>query len=231
AGVAAAADPPADPARAADPLGAMLADAKAAYGKLRDYTATFTRQERVGGVLGAEQVAELKVRVSPYSVRVRFARPEAAAGVEGVYVAGSRTGKAKVRAKGAAGFTSAAADDPKPLGGRHPLPDIGVGPVIDRLAGIAARERTLGNPVEVFTSEFTFAGKATTRYEVFCRRPHAHRYAHRVLVYVDNQTKLPVRFEAYDTPKSGQAVGELLEAHSYTDLKANVGLGDAAFGE
>lgn len=233
AGGAVAADPPAqpaDPAKEADPLGAMLAEAKAAYAKLRDYTCTYTRQERVGGVLGAEQVAELKVRVKPAGVAVRWARPDAVAGQEAVYTA-NKPGKVKVRAKAGGSFQTLNVDDPKALdGSRHPVTEVGVGPTIDRLAAIAAREKGLNNPVEVFPSPYTFAGRPVTRYEVFTRRPHAHRYAHRVLVYVDHGTKLPVRFEAYDAPKAGRTEGDLREAYSYTDLKANVGLGDSAFG-
>jgi hypothetical protein len=235
---ATAADPPApgkpadpDPVRAADPLGAMLADAKAAYAKLRDYTCTYTRQERTGGALGAEQVAELKVRVKPYSVAVRFARPEAVAGQEGIYLA-ARPGKVRVREKAGGPYQLLSIDDPKALAvTRLPLPEVGVGPAIDRVAAVVGREKAAGNPLEVFTAGYTFAGRPVTRYEVFARRPHAHRYAYRVLVFVDHETGLPVRVEAHDAPKPGQTAGDLLEAYSYTDLKPNVGLGDAAFGE
>ncbi len=50
-----------------------------------------------------------------------------------------------------------------------------------------------------------------------------------MLVYVDKETKLPVRYEAYDQPKNGAAVGELFEAYSFTDLKFNTGLGENSF--
>ena len=50
-----------------------------------------------------------------------------------------------------------------------------------------------------------------------------------MLVYVDKETKLPVRFEAYDQPKSGAAAGDLLEAYSFSDLKLNAGLGENTF--
>lgn len=227
------ASPAPDPARTADPLGAMLSEAKAAYSRVRDYTCVFTRQERVGGVLGAEQVAELKVRAKPYSLRVRFARPDAVAGLEECYVAGARTGKMKYRpagAKGVNGFQLVSLDDPKVLAGtRHPLTEIGIGATIDLLANVANREKALGNPLEVYPAAFQFAGRNVTRYEVLARRPHTFRYAHRMLVFVDRETKLPVRFEAYDAPKPGTTAGDLLEAYSYTDVKLNAGLGDSAF--
>lgn len=240
AAVGAAAQPPAptptkttDPVRTADPLGAMLTSARTAYAGVRDYSCTFTRQERVDGALGAEQVGELKVRVNPYSVAVRFARPEAVAGLSASFVTGKRAEQVKVRPAGAKGLGAAllvALDDPKGLpAGRHTVTGYGIGAVLDRLATVAAREKTLNNPVEVYPTAYQFAGKPVTRYEVLTRRPHAHRYAYKMLVFVDDQTKLPVRWEAHDAPRPGTTSGDLLEAHSYTDVKLNVGVGDAAF--
>ncbi|MFO0797581.1 MAG: DUF1571 domain-containing protein [Gemmataceae bacterium] len=237
----AAAQPPApapgvkaaDPLRAADPLGAMVAEAKSAHAALRDYACTFTRQERVNGNLGAEQVAELKYRASPYSVSVRFARPAEVAGASATFATGKRLEQVKVRPAGAKGvdrFLLVGQDDPKAkLDGLHPVTGYGVGAVIDRVAKVAATEKAMNNTLEVHPGEFQFAGKTVTRYEILARRPHANRYAYRMLVYVDPQTKLPVRWEAYDAPRPGTTVGELVEMHSYTDLRANVGLGDTAF--
>jgi hypothetical protein len=223
-----------DPIRTADPLGAMLADARAAYATVRDYVCVFTRQERINGTLSAEQVAEMKVRTQPYSVYVRFGQPAGVAGLEAVYAANRRNGKIRYKPAGRAGvngFQTVSAEDPKMLAdNRHPVSELGIGKVIDRLTAVAAREKSLNNPVEAFPSDFAFADRPVTRYEVFTRRPHAHRYAYRYLVYVDKETKLPVRFEAYDQPKPGASPdGDLLEAYSYTDVKVNVGLGDSAF--
>jgi hypothetical protein len=223
----------ADPLRAADPLGAMLAEAKSAHAALRDYVCVLTRQERVNGVVGPEQVAELRYRANPQSVSVRFGRPEAMSGASASHISGKRLDQAKVRpagAKGADRFLLVGLDDPKAtLDGRHPVTGYGVGAVLERVAKAVATERGLNNPVEVYPSEFQFAGRAVTRYEVLTRRPHAHRYAHQMLVFVDNQTKLPVRWEAREAPKPGVPTGELIEAHSYTDLRPTVGLGDSAF--
>lgn len=223
----------ADPLRVADPLGAMIAEAKSAHGTMRDYACTFTRQERVNGAVGAEQVAELKYRASPYSVSVRFARPAEVAGASATFATGKRLEQVKVRPVGAKGldrFVLVGADDAQAkLGGLHSVTGYGVGAVIDRVAKVVATEKSMNNALEVHSDEFQFAGKAVTRYEILARRPHANRYAQRMLVFVDAQTKLPVRWEAYDAPRPGATTGELIEAHSYTDLRANVGLGDAAF--
>ena len=234
----AAAQPAADPAdapdpvRAVDPLGAMLSEAKTAYGGLRDYTCVFTRQERANGVLSAEQVAEMKVRVKPYSVAVRYARPEAIAGMEASYSAASASGKARFRPGVGKNLMLVSLDDPKVQADAHrPLNELGIGPALDRLGAAVAREKALRNPVEVYAADFQFAGRNVTRYEVYTRRPHTHRAAYRTVMYVDKETKLPLRFEAHDAPKPGATAGDLLEAHSYTGVKTNVGLGDSAFGE
>lgn len=223
----------AEPAKPADPLAAMLADARAAHGKIRDYVGTFTRQERVGGTLSAEQVGEIKCRVSPVGVYVRFARPEAVAGMEVAYSEAKKDGKVRFRPAGVAGrqgFQKLDTDDAKFLAAnRHPVTSWGVGPIIELIATSTAREKTLNNPVEVYTADYQFAKRDVTKYEILTRRPHAFRYASRVVVYVDKETKLPVRFEAYDDPKAGNTAGELLEAYSFTDLKFNSGLGEGTF--
>lgn len=223
----------AEAARPADPLGTMLADARAAHGKLRDYVGTYTRQERIGGALGAEQVAEIKVRLNPVGVYVRFVRPDAISGMEVAYSASKKDGKVRYRPAGVAGrkgFLALPTDDAKFLADhRHPVTDWGVGPIIELIATSTAREKTLNNPVEVQTADYQFASRNVTKYEILTRRPHAFRYASRMVVYVDKETKLPVRFEAYDDPKPTVPAGELLEAYSFTDLKFNNGLGENSF--
>jgi hypothetical protein len=222
----------AEPAKT-DPLGTMLAEARAAHAKTRDYSGTYTRQERINGTLGAEQVGEMKVRVSPVGVYVRFARPESAAGMEVAYSAAKSDGKVRYRPSGIAGrkgFLKLDVNDSKFLAdNRHPVTEWGMGPIIERIASTTAREKTLSNPVEVYTADYQFAGRNVTKYEILTRRPHALRYAARMVVFVDAETKLPVRFEAYDDPKAGAAAGDLLEAYSFTDLKFNTGVGENAF--
>jgi hypothetical protein len=216
-----------------DSLLTMIGDARAALGKVRDYTCTFTRQELRNGQLSAEQVAEMKVRTNPGGVYVRFAKPENIAGMEVAYSAARKNFKMRYRAAGIAGakgFKTLDLDDTKFLSeNRHPVTDWTMTAIIDRVSAAAAREKTLNNPVEVYTGDYQFAGCNVTRYEIFTRRPHAFRYAHRMLIYVDKKTKLPLRYEAYDQPKSGAVVGDLFEAYSFSDVKLNVGVGENSF--
>jgi hypothetical protein len=222
----------ADPARLADPLSAMINDARAAHAKTRDYSGTFTRQLRVNGALSAEQVADMKFRVNPAGVHVRFARPDSIAGMEVVYSA-AKKGKAGYRPAGATGrkgLLKVDIDDSKFLAEhRHPANEWGMGPIIELIASSTAREKALNNPVEVFTADYQFDKRNVTKYEIYTRRAHAGRYAAKMVVYIDKETRLPVRFEAYGDAKPGAATGELLEAYSFTNLKFNTGIGENAF--
>jgi hypothetical protein len=223
----------ADSPRQTDPLGTMLGEARSALGKLRDYSGTFTRQERLKGTLSAEQVGEMKMRINPVGVYVRFAIPDAASGMEVAYSGAKRDGKMRYRPAGVMGrkgFQKLELDDVKFLTeNRHPVNEWGIGPVIERIATATAREKVLNNPVEVYTADYQFANRNVTRYEILMRRPHALRYAERMVVFTDKETKLPLRFEAYDEPRNGAAIGELIEAYSFTDLKFNQGIGENTF--
>lgn len=220
----------AEPVVNRDPLAMLLTEGRAAHDRMRDYSCTFTRQERIKGVLSSEQVAEMKVRVQPFCISLRFASPVAMAGQEVSYYPRSDL-KMKYRPTATSKVMLLPTDDSKYLAAnRHPVTKMGIGSVLDTLSGVVARERTLNNPVDVAKSDYNFAGKPVTRYEIFTRRPHAQRAFYRAVVFVDKETKLLVRYEAYDQPKPGGSLtGELMEAYSFTDLRANTGLGESAF--
>jgi hypothetical protein len=229
--------------RGAEGLSAMLREATTAHAQLRDYTCTFTRQERRHGVLGPEEVARMQVRVQPLGVRVRFTHPSAIKGMELAYSAQTRPGKIRLRPAGPAGlhgFRLLEADDPTFLTNhRYPLPEWTIAALLQRLTATVERERNLRNPIEVFTADDRYAQQEVTRYELLLRRPHAFRTAARIVLLVDKKSKLPLRYEAYasiptaDPTASGvsPARSDVLEMYSYTDLQFNTGLSEKVFAE
>jgi Protein of unknown function (DUF1571) len=223
----------ADISRQNDSLGTMIGEARTAHAKLRDYTGTYTRQERLKGILSAEQVGEMKMRVSPVGIYVRFASPTTVSGMEVAYSATKHDGKVRYRKPGVAGRSGLfrlEVDDAKFMAdNRHPVTEWGMGPVIELIATATGREKILNNPIEVFSGDYQFANRNVTKYEILTRRPHALRYAAKMVVFIDKETKLPLRFEAYDEPTVGELAGELMEVYSFTDLKFNTGLGENTF--
>ena len=137
----------------------------------------------------------MKMRASPVGVYVKFARPDAIAGMEVAYSAAKKDGKVRYRAAGAAGrkgFQKFDVDDAKFLADhRHPVTQWGMGPIVELIATATAREKTLNNPVEVFTADYQFANRNVTKYEIFTKRQHAFRYAAKMVVFIDKETKLP----------------------------------------
>lgn len=225
---------PATPVNAAEAFPQALAEARTACGKARDYTCHLVRQERVGGRLLPEQVCELRVRAQPYSVSVRVIRSKDVAGEETSYVASKSDVKVRFRAAGADGikfgFRTLRADDAKVLAHtRHTAADTGLLAVLDRIEKAVGIEKRLNNGVQVVAREYVFAGRPVTRFDIFADHPHPRRYAYRCVLYIDKETKLPVRFEAYDQPRGGAPEGELLEVQSFVGVRMNVGLGSSAF--
>ncbi|MBN9122730.1 MAG: DUF1571 domain-containing protein, partial [Planctomycetes bacterium] len=147
-GVVIAQPPKTEPARApeapritGESLSTMLADARTALGKVRDYTCTFTRQEMRNGTLSGEQVAEMKVRSAPAGVYVRFARPEKAAGMEIAYTGTRKDQKMRYRSAGVdgnKGFRTVDLDDAKFLAeNRHPVTEWTMAAIVVRVAAVA----------------------------------------------------------------------------------------------
>ena len=208
---------------------AMLVNAKTSYGKVHDYSCHYIKQERVKGKLTPEVIYELHVRTTPFAAYTKAVQPKDAAGLESVFAAGKfATNQVRVKPNGGA-FMTVPVDDSRAMSGRHTADQVGIGSLLTTLEKMLATERKLNNPMTVGINDFTYAGKTVARYEVVCDKPHAHRYSHRTVIYVDKETKLPIRFEAYDEPRGGIAGGDLLESYSFVNLKLNVGHSAAVF--
>ena len=207
----------------------MLIESKAAYANTRDYVGHIIRQERINGTLQAEQTGEIRVRTSPFAIDVKMVAPKTASGWETAYMAGRKTEFLRYRPNGVSAMQSLKLDDPKALANtRHSIQDTGLGAILARAERMVEVEKKLRNPVQIVAAEYKFENMPCMRYEIYCEKPHPKRYAHRAVLYVDKETKLPVRWEAYDSPKS-EPSGELLESVSFVNLKFNVGLGDSTF--
>jgi hypothetical protein len=131
----------------------------------------------------------------------------------------------------AVGLISVDLHDPRAMeNSRHTIAEVGIGNLIDRLCKDWELERSL-NQTQVRIAEYEFAKHRCTRVETIHPDNRGGQfYAYRSVVYFDKETRLPIRFEAYDWPRQGRAPeGELMECYSYVNLRFNVGLGDELF--
>jgi hypothetical protein len=216
-------------------VGQLLAEAKASFANVRDYTATVVRQERIGGQLQPEAYINVRIRQEPFSVCMKWTSPKSIAGQEAIYIAGKNNNE--IRAKGAgflavAGYVSLPTNDRRVMkNSRHAITESGIGNIIDVISRTYEIERQLPpNHVHVTFADYAFQQRPCTRMELTHPVFNPQLYCYRCVVYFDKALKLPVRVEVYDWPKPNcNPKGELLECYSYMNLKFNLGLTDAAF--
>jgi hypothetical protein len=226
--------PPAQPAaQTLDDALRLLNEGAKTYQNVRDYTCTLIKQERVKGVLQPENVIQMKFRNQPFSVYMKWFGPQKFSGQEVAYVHGRNNNMMRVRSTGILGkigFVSIAPNDPRATEhSRHVVTEAGIGNLIHRCQTSWVQERTL-NRTKVDIGEYEFNKARCYRIEVAMTQHVPQAYAYRTVLFLDKQTHLPVRAEAYDWPRQGgPPQGELLEVFSYVDMRFNVGLGEQDF--
>ncbi|MCS7047438.1 MAG: DUF1571 domain-containing protein [Gemmataceae bacterium] len=213
---------------------AWLQEAKRNYGAVQDYTCTMISRENIRGRLKDENVVQMKFRVTPFSVYLRWLSPPEVRNQEVVYVHGRNNNQMRVHAKGlikgAVGFVSIDVNDPRVLEhSRHTILEAGIGNLIDQTLAHFLLERQI-NRTEVRIAEYDYDKRRCLRIENTRSERHPRFYAYRSVIYLDKESKLPIRNENYDWPRpGGPAGGELLESFSYVNLQFNVGLTDRDF--
>lgn len=228
-----AADPgarPTDPTKpeptappAADPK-ALLYAMEDAYSKVRDYTVTLVRRERVKGKLLPQETMQVKFR-KPYSTYIRWTG-SVYKGREALYVRGKHGNKLRAHQ---GSFPDVTVDlDPRGSlamkGNRHPITEGSLGDLIGLLTRDLKRAESRpqdgaiikdlgesdqrGDRVRCFDAVFTVADGY---------------YAPHVKICMFTATALPSRVQVWDARE------QLLEDYEYRDLKTNVGLRDLDF--
>jgi hypothetical protein len=208
-----------------DPLPELLGAARDAYGEVTDYTCTFVKQERVRGRLLDPQTIAMSVRARPFSVHLKFLGPESVAGQEACYAEGRHEGRMRVKPAGwksALGFVTLDLDDPRAMNqNRHTLAEAGIGSLIDKIARNYGAAVEAGQRPALELTDCCLGPNLCTRVEIL---PTTESDSDQTsVVYFDQRTNLPVRFEAYD------ASGDLLEEYTYLDLSLNPGVSDCTF--
>ena len=237
AGQAPAAQAPAAGAAKVAPLDQAIAwmqEAKRNYGAVKDYTCTMISRENIKGKLKEESVVQMKFRVQPFSVYMRWIAPSESRGQEVAFVAGRNNNMMRVHSKGllkgAIGFVSIDPADPRVMEhSRHTIHEAGMGRLIDATLAYWENDKKIGR-TETRIAEYDYDNRRCVRIENIRPERRPEYYAHRSVLYLDKASKLPIRNENYSWPQAGgAATGELMEVYSYIDLRFNVGLTDRDF--
>lgn len=213
---------------------ALLDEARRQFKDVRDYECELIKRERVNGKLMPESAMIMKVHTRPLSIYLHIDTPKDDEGMEVCYVAGRNDGMMRVHPNGATGvlgFWSIDLNDKRALEkNRHHINEAGLGNLLESTARYWDMERRL-NKTQVQITEGKIRGRTCTRIEtIHPDRDAGSFYAYRCVLWLDNETHLPVGAEAYDWPRRGGSPdGELLEFYRFLDLRCNVGLPDKTF--
>jgi hypothetical protein len=210
----------------------MIEDCEARHETVRDYICTFSKRERIDGRLTPLHVMHMKVRTRPQSIYLKFRQP--AAGREAIYIAGRNDGKVLAHDVGL-GRLIAGTLSLDPTGSRamedcrHPITEAGIGPLLDTVESRWSAELDPAESRVAFRDGQLVGPRPCTLIETTHPRPRPEFLFYQVRLFIDRDLGLPIRFEAYDWPANPQASPELVEEYTYSDLKLNIGLGDADF--
>lgn len=216
---------------------------------IQDYTCVLVKQERIKGELMEAEYIYTKVRnekrdaqgriTVPLSVYMFFLKPSHTNGREVLFVKGHNNNKLlahespnKLTSK--FGSIWLAPDSMMAMKGNlYPITDVGIENLIVKLIEKGERDRQRGE-VEVTFREGVMIGdkknkRRTTMLQVVHPNPRPYFDFHIARVFIDDELNVPIRYAAYDWPKSPGEKPELLETYTYLQLKVNQGLTDRDF--
>ena len=197
------------------------------------FTAVLHKTERLKGVLGNEQILEMKCRTKPFSIYFKYRTPEA--GKEVVYAEGRYDNQMIAHGTGISRALiprlKVAPDSAIALAGsRHPITDAGVLNLTKKL--IRFREMDLNDPeAETVLDRIT---DKTGREWLRSVHTHPHQKSDRpfqlVEVLYDPKTFIPNEIHNYDWLAPGETgKPKLAETYRYEDLKLGAELSDLDF--
>jgi hypothetical protein len=192
------------------------------------------KRENVNGALLPESVMTMIVRNKPLSVYLRCESPDTDKGLAVCYVEGRNQGMMRVHPAGMLGILgswSVDPHDPRALEkNRHCITEAGLGNLLENTASYWEMERRLNKTVVHIASD-ELDGRACMRIEtIHPDRTAGSFYGYRCVLWLDKATQLPAGAETYDWPCRGGSDGsDLLESYRYSELRCNIGVGDAAF--
>jgi hypothetical protein len=214
-----------------EPL-ALMHRAKAAYAKVDDYTCLLIKREKLGDKMTPDNVIEMKLRKSPFSVAMKWQQPKSLSGQEAYYVAGLHDGKMRAKPAGflgAIGYITIPVDDARAKKtARHPITCAGIGHAIEEAVRNWEADLKSGASATVKIDTYTYAKRKCTRLEISYPERGKRNYAKNIF-YFDQATHLPIRVENFAWPAKAGGQPELVEVYSYVNMRLNVGLTDATF--
>ncbi|MBX7167855.1 MAG: DUF1571 domain-containing protein [Pirellulales bacterium] len=201
---------------------------------IEDYQCEFVKRERIDGELKDYQYLFIKVRHRPFSVYTYFRAPSALKGQEAIFVTGRNENKLVAHGTGYKNRVLGTLElDPNGWvamrDNRYPVTEIGMLNLTEKLIAIGRADTQYGECEVVFRPNTKINGRSCTCIEVKHPVPRRNFRFHLAQIFVDDELVVPVRYAAYEWPKTPGGKPELVEEYTYLNLKLNNGFTDSDF--
>lgn len=207
---------------------------------VNDYEAVMIKQERIDGALLPAEYMSIKVRNrrerpngrQPFSVYMRFLRPNAIKGREVIFVEGHNSDNLVAHEAGVLGMIRVNLAPRGTLamrGNRYPITDAGIENLVEKLIERGTRDRAQGLCDVQFFENAKVMDRTCTMIQVKHEEEKEPLDFHIGRIYIDDEHQVPIRYEAYLWPEAGETELPLLESYTYAKLKINIGLTDQDF--
>ena len=197
---------------------------------LKDYSAVLVRRERVRGELAATSTCSSRFATRRSACMPTFKPRPAVKGQEVIYVAGQNQGNLLAHAARMSATLSLHPDGLIAMNNRHyPLTEIGLVNLVRRLVEVGRQDLKYGEcEVQYFTQAKVDKRPCTVIQVVHPVQRDVFRF-HLARIFVDDELKMPIRYESYDWPREPGGEPRLIEEYTYLDLKLNNGFTDEDF--
>lgn len=200
--------------------------------RIRDYNAIMVKQERIDGELADKEVAFIKVRHQPFSVYMYFLGE--LKGREVLYKDNPDGTKGKLLARDCGWKKRFGAVELDPeghmamKGQKYPIMKLGIRELTKELITVASQDVQF-QECDVRHGQGQMEGRAITWLEAVHPTPRANFRFYKAQVFIDNELRIPVRYNAYTWPKTPGGEPVLEESYTYLKLNVNNGYTDADF--
>lgn len=213
------------------PLLERAYESRKALDAVQDYEAVFSKREIVGRKLLASTL-NLKIREEPFCVYLKFV-DTGNAGREVLYFSGRNDGKLLVHEDGVSrllGTFKFKPDDKTVMAeNRYPITLVGMRNLVDKIIQQWEFEGQYGEIEVQHRPSSKLDGRECVVLESTHPQPRNQFKYHLTRLWVDNETKFPVRVEQYQFPTKAGEAPQIVEEYTYTKIRINLGLDDREF--
>ena len=197
---------------------------------LPGYEATFWKKEVVGSSTVSHKM-KLKIRHKPFSVYLYFLDPHE--GREVIYVEGQNNGKLIAHEAGLFSIAGAMELDPTSSmamsENRYPITNAGIANTMKIMIKQWEEELKYGEIDVKYFKDAKIEGMTCRVIEASHPTPRKQFTSHKVRLWVDTATGIPVRMQKYGFPRRSGEQPPLVEEYTFTNLQTNTRLSDADF--